>query len=200
MSSDSLHRAINTLLIILGIALVAFFLYRQGEPIQQSGTVTTIDTSKHDIIINNWQPKGTTVFTPAQAPDYSGLTPQELLTELRSIRSSLDSLRMEYYAVNHYDTILTDTSYKESISIDVTKNRLARFTRNMEVYNRTTITTKPARFAVNIGAIGYVSKNYNAFAPVLSGTTKKGDIISLGYDVINKGWMAGVQYRIRLHK
>jgi hypothetical protein len=199
MTSDSVHRAINSILIIFGIALVAFFLYRQGQ-VQPDHSTTTIDTSRHDIVINNWQPKGTTVFTAPEQPNYSGLDASKLLSAIQELRSSFDSLRMEYYAVNRYDTILNDTSYKESISIDVSKNRIARFTRNMEVYNRTTITVKPQRFAVNVGAFGYVAKDFNAFGPMITGITKKGDAISIGYDAINKGWMAGIQYRIKLRK
>ena len=84
--------------------------------------------------------------------------------------------------------------------MEVTRNRLSRFTRNMEVYNRTTTITKPARFALLGGGFGYSDGNYTAAGFQLSAQTVRGDLYSVGYDVLNKGWYGSVQFKVRLRK
>ena len=84
--------------------------------------------------------------------------------------------------------------------MEVTRNRLAKFTRNMEVYHRTTTITKPPRFAVLAGGFGYSDGVHTAAGFQLGLQPVNGNLYSAGYDVLNKGWYGSVLVKIRVGK
>lgn len=164
-------------------------------------SVTRIDTARSaPVIINNWPASSTVQGQRPPDVNISGMDSVQLRAMLESYLQKYRELFAEHTAVNRYDTTFKDSTYKETLSMEVTRNRLARFTRNMEVYNRTTTVTKPARFALLGGGFGYSDGLHTAAGFQLSGQTVRGDLYSVGYDVLNKGWYGSVQFKVRLRK
>lgn len=189
------------------VALIAFMvmgviiLYQCNSKKPEQGTVTRIDTARTaPVIINNWPASSTVQGQRPPDVNISGMDSAQLRAMLESYLQKYRELFAEHTAVNRYDTTFKDSTYKETLSMEVTRNRLAKFSRNMEVYNRTTTITKPARFALLGGGFGYSDGNYTAAGFQLSAQTVRGDLYSVGYDVLNKGWYGSVQFKIRLRK
>ena len=189
------------------VTLIAFMvmgviiLYQCNSKKPEQGTVTRIDTARTaPVIINNWQPTGVTQAPAIPSINLSGMDSVQLRAMLEQYLQKYKELFAAHNAVNRYDTTFKDSTYKETLSMEVYQNRLARFTRNMEVYNRTTTTTKPARFALLGGGFGYSDGLHTAAGFQLSGQTVRGDLYSVGYDVLNKGWYGSVQFKVRLRK
>lgn len=185
------------------VALIAFMvmgviIIRKPEPIKQE---TKIDTTHvAPIIINNWQPRGSVAAPVLPDVVLSGMDSAQLRAMLEEYLKQYKELFAEHNATNKYDTTFSDSTYKETISMDVRRNKLARFTRNMEVYNRTTTITKPNRFALLGGGFGYSDGIHTAAGFQLSAQTVRGDLYSVGYDMLNKGWYGSMQFKIRLRK
>ncbi len=182
---------------VMGVIII--WLWRGKKP--EGGTVTRIDTARTaPVIINNWPASSTVQGQRPPDVNVSGMDSAQLRAMLESYLQKYRELFAEHTAVNRYDTTFKDSTYKETLSMEVTRNRLAKFTRNMEVYNRTTTITKPARFALLGGGFGYSDGVHTAAGFQLSGQTARGDLYSVGYDVLNKGWYGSVQFKIRLRK
>lgn len=190
---------IVALIAFMVMGVIIIWLWRGPKP--EQGTVTRIDTARQvPVIINNWPTTSTQAGSHAPVINVNGMDSAQLRAMMIELLRSYDSLHMVHTAVNNYDTTFQDSTYKESIRMQITHNRLARFTRNMEVYNRTTTITKPARFALLGGGFGYSDGLHTAAGFQLSGQTVKGDLYSVGYDVLNKGWYGSMQFKIRLRK
>ena len=197
LNNPSVTRLV-TLIVILAMGVIILYQCNRKPEVT---TVTRVDTTRTSpIIINNWQPKGT-VQAP-QLPDInvSGMDSSQLRLMLEQYLKQYKELFAAHNAVNKYDTTFQDSTYKESLSMEVYQNRLARFTRNMEVYHRTTTIVKPPRFAVLGGAFGYSDGVHTAAGVQLAGQSVKGDVYSVGYDVLNRGWYGSVLVKIRLRK
>ena len=187
-----------TLIVILAMGVIILYQWnRKPETI----TKTTVDTTRtNPIIINNWPASSTVQGQRPPDVNVSGMDSAQLRAMLESYLQKYRELFAEHTAVNRYDTTFKDSTYKETLSIEVTRNRLAKFTRNMEVYHRTTTIVKPPRFAVLGGAFGYSDGVHTAAGVQIAGQTVKGDVYSVGYDVLNRGWYGSVLVKIRLSK
>ena len=187
--------------VIAFIAMAVIILYQCNGKKPEGGTVTRIDTARTaPVIINNWPASSTVQGQRPPDVNVSGMDSSELRAMLESYLQKYRELFAEHTAVNTYDTTFKDSTYKETLSMEVTRNRLAKFTRNMEVYHRTTTITKPARFAILAGGFGYSDGVHAAAGIQLAGQTVKGDVYSVGYDVLNKGWYGSVLVKIRVGK
>ena len=192
-------RQIITLVTFLVMGVIILYQCNSKKP--EGGTVTRIDTARTaPVIINNWPASSTVQGQRLPDVNVSGMDSAELRAMLESYLQKYRELFAEHTAVNTYDTTFKDSTYKETLSMEVTRNRLAKFTRNMEVYHRTTTITKPPRFAVLGGAFGYSDGVHTAAGVQLAGQTIKGDVYSVGYDVLNRGWYGSVLIKIRLRK
>ena len=188
-----------TLITFMVMGVIIIWLWRGQKP--DGGTVTRIDTARRaPVIIYNMPATSTQAGSHAPVINVSGMDSAQLRAMMIELLRSYDSLHMVHTAVNNYDTTFQDSTYKESIRMQITHNRLARFTRNMEVYHRTTTITKPARFALLGGGFGYSDGLHTAAGFQLSAQTVRGDLYSVGYDVLNKGWYGSVQFKVRLRK
>ena len=188
-----------TLIAFMVMGVIIIWLWRSPKP--EQGTVTRIDTARQvPVVINNWPATSTQSGSHAPVINVNGMDSAQLRAMMIELLRSFDSLHMVHTAVNNYDTTFQDSTYKESIRMQITHNRLSRFTRNMEVYNRTTTITKPARFALLGGGFGYSDGLHTAAGFQLSGQTVRGDLYSVGYDLLNKGWYGSMQFKIRLRK
>ena len=197
MKSRSMLTIALIALVVMGVIII--WLWRSPKP--EQGTVTRIDTARQaPVIIYNMPATSTQAGSHAPVINVNGMDSAQLREMMIELLRSYDSLHMVHTAVNNYDTTFQDSTYKESIRMQITHNRLARFTRNMEVYNRTTTITKPARFALLGGGFGYSDGLHTAAGFQLSGQTTRGDLYSVGYDVLNKGWYGSVQFKVRLRK
>ena len=187
-----------TLIVILAMGVIILY---QCNRKPEGGTVTRIDTARTaPVIINNWPASSTVQGQRPPDVNVSGMDSAQLRAMLESYLQKYRELFAEHTAVNRYDTTFKDSTYKETLSIEVTRNRLAKFTRNMEVYHRTTTIVKPPRFAVLGGAFGYSDGVHTAAGVQIAGQTVKGDVYSVGYDVLNRGWYGSVLVKIRLSK
>lgn len=192
-------RQIITLVTFLVMGVIILYQCNSKKP--EGGTVTRIDTARTaPVIINNWPASSTVQGQRPPDVNVSGMDSAQLRAMLESYLQKYRELFAEHTAVNTYDTTFKDSTYKETLSMEVTRNRLAKFTRNMEVYHRTTTITKPPRFAVLGGAFGYSDGVHTAAGVQLAGQTIKGDVYSVGYDVLNRGWYGSVLIKIRLRK
>ncbi len=194
------HSVRQIVTVIAFIAMAVIILYQCNRRPEVT-TVTTIDTNKvAPITINNWPATSTQGGSHAPVINVNGMDSAQLRAMIFDLLRSFDSLHVVHTTVNNYDTTFSDSTYKESISMQVTHNRLARFTRNMEVYHRTTTIVKPPRFAVLGGAFGYSDGLHTAAGVQLAGQTVKGDVYSVGYDVLNRGWYGSVLVKIRVRR
>jgi hypothetical protein len=167
----------------------------------EATTVTRVDTTRtNPIIINNWQPKGTVQAQPLPDINVSGMDSSQLRLMLEQYLQQYKELFAAHNSVNKYDTTFQDSTYKESLSMEVYQNRLARFTRNMEVYHRTTTLRSPPRFAVLGGAFGYSDGVHTAAGVQLGLQPVNGNLYSVYYDPLNKGWGGSVLVKIKLRK
>ena len=197
LNKTSVTRIVTLVTILVMGVIILYQCNRKPEVT----TVTKIDTTHvAPIIINNWQPKGTVAAQPLPDVIISGMDSVQLKEMLEAYLKQYRELFASYNATNKYDTTFSDSTYKESLQMEVYQNRLASFTRNMEVYHRTTTIVKPPRFAVLGGAFGYSDGLHTAAGVQLAGQTVKGDVYSVGYDVLNKGWYGSVLVKIRLKK
>jgi len=197
LNKTSVTRIVTLVTILVMGVIILYQCNRKPEVT----TVTRVDTTRtNPIIINNWQPKGTVAAQPLPDINVSGMDSSQLRLMLEQYLQQYKELFAAHNAVNKYDTTFHDSTYKESLSMEVYQNRLARFTRNMEVYHRTTTLTGPPRFAVLGGAFGYSDGVHTAAGVQLAGQTVKGDVYSVGYDVLNRGWYGSVLVKIRVRK
>jgi len=197
LNKTSVTRIVTLVTILVMGVIILYQCNRKPEVT----TVTRVDTTRtNPIIINNWQPKGTVAAQPLPDINVSGMDSSQLRLMLEQYLQQYKELFAAHNAVNKYDTTFQDSTYKESLSMEVYHNRLARFTRNMEVYHRTTTIVKPPRFAVLGGAFGYSDGVHTAAGVQLAGQTIKGDVYSVGYDVLNRWWYGCVLVKIRVRK
>ncbi len=189
-----------TLIVILAMGVIIWYQSNhRPEPVQQSTKIDTTHVSP--IIINNWQPKQSTPSSQTiPSENISGMDSAKLREMLEKYLEQYRELFAAYNTTNRYDTVFSDSTYRESITMELNKNLLKRFTRNMEVYHRTITIVKPPRFAVLGGAFGYSDGLHTAAGVQLAGQTVKGDVYSVGYDVLNRGWYGSVMVKIRVRK
>ena len=198
LNNPSVTRLV-TLIVILAMGVIILYQCNSKRP--EGETVTRIDTARTaPVIINNWPASSTVQGQRPPDVNVSGMDSAQLRAMLESYLQKYRELFAEHTAVNRYDTTFKDSTYKETLSMEVTRNRLARFTRNMEVYHRTTTIVKPPRFAVLGGAFGYSDGVHTAAGVQIAGQTVKGDVYSVGYDVLNRGWYGSVLVKIKLRK
>jgi hypothetical protein len=198
---------LNSLSVTRILTLVTFLvmgviiLYQCNSKKPEGGTVTRIDTARTaPVIINNWPASSTVQGQRPPDVNVSGMDSAQLRAMLESYLQKYRELFAEHTAVNRYDTTFKDSTYKETLSMEVTRNRLARFTRNMEVYHRTTTIVKPPRFAVLGGAFGYSDGLHTAAGVQMGLQPVNGNLYLVGYDVLNRGWYGSVLVKIRVRK
>lgn len=195
METATIHRLINTVLLI-GAVLLLIWMIRAKSPATTS--VTTIDTSKHDVIINNWQPSQTV----------SGQKPPTIIIEgmdSLAMRAMLIELSMKWKAdheqltaTNTYDSIFKDTTYKETLHMEVTGNRLSMFSRSLVTFNRnTTVTDNNIKRTISGGMFALPTQGVNAeFGAVVTYSDRKGRSFSLGKSFSSSGIYGAVQFQL----
>lgn len=199
-NSLMLNKSSSMLTVIALIALVVMgvIIFQQCNNKPVTTPVTTVDTTHAaPIIINNWQPKGTIAAQPLPDVIVSGMDSVQLKALLEQYLKQYRELFASYNATNKYDTTFSDSTYKEHLSMEVYQNRLSRFTRNMEAYNRTTVMSEPERVHYFGGVFAQGSTDRAGLGLMLGIENKKRQMFTVGYDPINKVWVGGVGVRIR---
>lgn len=188
--NPELLRTIRTLAICAAIILVGYWLKDAlGKKEQPPATIQTetrwIPTGRDTIVINN-----KTVVYPAQGVAVSsraGITAEQV-----------DSVLREYFARVRHDTIIEDSLSKESLSIEIERNRLNRIIRSLEVKQRETVIRIPdkPRNAFYAGVFTCVGNNQTALGPQVSFISHKGYSFSVGKDLLSNGYSGGFQIRL----
>jgi hypothetical protein len=195
-----------TLIAFMVMGVIIIWLWR-GKTEPQQPTSETKTTSEHrgdSLTGKELEPERVIKYVPVETrPDYSKLPFDQLLEAMNKLSDRMEALEADHNAINQYEKNFGDSTYKETINFEITKNKLKSFTRNIDfIHKETTITNppKPARFALLGGGFGYSDGLHTAAGFQLSGQTVRGDLYSVGYDVLNKGWYGSVQFKVRLRK
>lgn len=182
------------------MGVIIFYLWNRTIPDGGQTTVVVDTTRTNPVIINNWPATSTVRSQQPQSVNVSGMDSAQLRAMLEDYLQRYKELFIAHNAINKYDTTFKDSTYKETLSMEVYQNRMSRFTRNIEVYHRTTTTIQHPRFSVLGGGFGYSDGSHTAAGFQLSAQTIRGDLYSVGYDMLNKGWYGSIQFKIRLRK
>ena len=187
-----------TVVALIALVVMGVIIFQQCNNKTVTTPVTTVDTTHAaPIIINNWQPKGTVAAQPLPDVIVSGMDSAQLKAMIEQYLKQYRELFASYNATNKYDTTFSDSAYKEHLSMEVYQNRLSHFTRNMEVYNRTTVMSEPDKVHYFGGVFAQGSSERAGLGVMLGIENKKHSLFTVGYDPINKVWVGGVSQRIR---
>lgn len=197
--NSSMLNKVSMLNIVTLITLVVMGVIIFSQCNKPAGTTTTtVDTNKvAPVIINNWPASGTAQGQRPPDVNVSGMDSAQLRSMLESYLQKYRELFADYTSVNRYDTTFKDSTYKETLSMEVTRNRLARFTRNMEVYSRSTVMSEPDKVHYFGGVFAQGASERAGLGLMIGIENKKRQLFTVGYDPINKVWVGGVSQRIR---
>lgn len=183
---------------LIALVVMGVIIFQQCNSKHDTTPVTTVDTNKvAPIVINNWQPSSTAAGHGSTIVYQQGMDSAALVRFSMMLLDKMDSLMTVHTAVNKYDTTFKDSTYKETISMEVTRNRLAKFTRNMEVYSRTTVMSEPDRVHYFGGVFAQGGSDRAGLGLMLGVENKKRQMFTIGFDPINKVLVGGVGVRIR---
>lgn len=182
----------NAISAIIGIlAGLAIFLALQqrgcGDDRNIAGRIDTvvvvkIDTSRGQIVINNWQPK---ITVPAEA-----------------IPVVIDSAAVvrAYYAVNRYDTAFGDSAVSGTVAVTVSQNRITAFDLAWQGITRTTTQT----VTIHPPVVGHLSVGVYAggrdrfdWGPVGMWRDKSGRTFFGAYSMNDKSVRVGAALQIK---
>ena len=180
--TDNFHKTFRTIL-YFGMAVMAYLLLRDVVTKPSAPVTVTRDTTKQVQIIiqgDSWKP---TTIVPSSNQPYIPLN-------YDSLAASFVKLYAEHNSTNSYDTTLSDSVSIERLQLSINKNRLEKFTRNLQVIQHNTTTIKEQAFAIYGGLGLYTTDKVNPYLTA-SLQTRSGYLFSLDKG-IEKGFIFSV--------
>ena len=162
-------------LIVIGVILVVIFIQHKYFPTVT--TITTTDTIWKDSIVVEYIPKGYPVYI-----DTSRIDTVYIPADTAELVARYLKLHQNYYSTYFYkDTLLNDTSAFIEVDTKISQNKtlnykLTYFDRTPTVINNTT----------NVYAKNEYFVGLNNAAPSFLFKYKKGYMVGIGYDLLNK--------------
>lgn len=144
--------------------------------------VTKYDTTRGNMTINNWQPRIVVDVPPGQMP---------------TVVDTMAILR-DYFATNRYDTTFGDSTFKGTVDLTVSKNRVQSFGLKWQGVNTTREVTLREAPASHLSVGAYVGGRVQFdWGPLVLYQDKKNITYLAGYSFADKSIRVGAGIRLK---